>query len=69
MFVLSLPARGAWIEIVGSPEDGNTYAASLPARGAWIEIFRDILASRGTFVAPREGSVDRNQLGMELKPL
>ena len=35
---VSLPARGAWIEmqITGTTVTGN--AASLPARGAWIEI-------------------------------
>ena len=34
---VSLPARGAWIEMTG---DGWNVvcAASLPARGAWIEI-------------------------------
>ena len=34
---MSLPSRGAWIEI---PIDGfqNTVYRSLPSRGAWIEI-------------------------------
>ena len=34
---MSLPARGAWIEIFGMRMDGCHFA-SLPARGAWIEI-------------------------------
>ena len=33
----SHPARGAWIEIRPSEEDGNK-TGSHPARGAWIEI-------------------------------
>ena len=34
---MSLPARGAWIEIFGMRR-GGCHFASLPARGAWIEI-------------------------------
>ena len=34
---LSLPVRGAWIEIVYMP-DANLNYSSLPVRGAWIEI-------------------------------
>ena len=34
---MSLPVRGAWIEILASI-DGTAPAASLPVRGAWIEI-------------------------------
>jgi len=34
---LSLPARGAWIEIYGGAVSEGL-AMSLPARGAWIEI-------------------------------
>ena len=34
---MSLPARGAWIEIQDVNES-NFIAKSLPARGAWIEI-------------------------------
>ena len=37
MFLLSLPARGAWIEICSVGVDGIAQK-SLPARGAWIEI-------------------------------
>ncbi len=33
---------------------------SLPARGAWIEIIVSIWCVYSIFVAPREGSVDRN---------
>ena len=43
-FLLSLPVRGAWIEICGSRP--RTYGCpSLPVRGAWIEI-RQIFAAR-----------------------
>ena len=35
--ILSLPARGAWIEIQPRPWRGSALE-SLPARGAWIEI-------------------------------
>ncbi len=35
---LSLPVRGAWIEILLSVQPGSM-PASLPVRGAWIEIF------------------------------
>ena len=34
---MSLPVRGAWIEIVLYGDFANTYA-SLPVRGAWIEM-------------------------------
>ena len=34
---LSLPSRGAWIEIVPEPF-GQPLHWSLPSRGAWIEI-------------------------------
>ena len=54
---MSLPARGAWIEIrkqyPNSPE-----IESLPARGAWIEMARNNLELAVGVVAPREGSVD-----------
>ncbi len=35
---MSLPARGAWIEILYSETRGFTAPLSLPARGAWIEM-------------------------------
>ena len=34
---LSLPTRGAWIEILWAKNKANC-DASLPTRGAWIEI-------------------------------
>ena len=36
--VMSLPARGAWIEINGGNGIEAYLFASLPARGAWIEM-------------------------------
>ena len=37
-FALSLPVRGAWIEIIAEPLHG-VEQVSLPVRGAWIEIW------------------------------
>ena len=34
----SLPARGAWIEMVNADIEHEKSQMSLPARGAWIEI-------------------------------
>ena len=56
-FALSLPVRGAWIEICLCYER-PAITESLPVRGAWIEI---LLYSDGdpvNRVAPRAGSVD-----------
>ena len=36
---MSLPSRGAWIEIVEHGFVIGVCVASLPSRGAWIEIF------------------------------
>ena len=57
--VLSLPSRGAWIEILLNAVASLT-ARSLPSRGAWIEIsfFKQYI--RLSVVAPLAGSVDRN---------
>ena len=55
---LSLPSRGAWIEI-GVLVTCSPAAGSLPSRGAWIEIFRfcqwhkitsESLPSRGAWI-------------------
>ncbi len=40
--VVSLPLRGAWIEIISSPRTGP-HSRSLPLRGAWIEIVGDVV--------------------------
>ena len=53
----SLPARGAWIEIMKEKVIDQT-AASLPARGAWIEIQIFEQQDDAFKVAPRTGSVD-----------
>ena len=56
--LLSLPLRGAWIEI-GSPGRLSQYPPpSLPLLGAWIEISAGSLIMRRVFVAPLAGSVD-----------
>ena len=35
---MSLPVRGAWIEILEIPAVAANWYKSLPVRGAWIEI-------------------------------
>ena len=55
----SLPAWGAWIEILRSDMSRAT-GRSLPAWGAWIEIRRYMNIIGEEYVAPRMGSVDRN---------
>ena len=55
--MMSLPARGAWIEIIPGA-GGHAYKASLPARGAWIEIDKPLVCKSALMVAPRTGSVD-----------
>ena len=54
---MSLPVRGAWIEIpLYLPY--QKYGASLPVRGAWIEIIAGTDGVYDITVAPRAGSVD-----------
>ena len=55
---VSLPVRGAWIEIVHYFSGAGTTTASLPVRGAWIEIALIGATRGGGTVAPRAGSVD-----------
>ena len=54
---MSLPARGAWIEI-GALACHCLVSLSLPARGAWIEMYKQRRAIHEVNVAPRTGSVD-----------
>ena len=54
---LSLPVRGAWIEICGVLLFAS-HPRSLPVRGAWIEMSRLASAANQASVAPCEGSVD-----------
>ena len=37
-FALSLPVRGAWVEMRAKDADILMLAKSLPVRGAWVEI-------------------------------
>ena len=55
---LSLPVRGAWIEMSSVGGAITAGAASLPVRGAWIEILKYVIEHKMKFVAPRAGSVD-----------
>ena len=55
---LSLPSRGAWIEIDWSQRP-RSQPASLPSRGAWIEITEGLRnVQQVVLVAPLTGSVD-----------
>ena len=56
--LLSLPIRGAWIEIVRTPSSIALAIPSLPIRGAWIEITPVSIAASAILVAPHPGSVD-----------
>ena len=54
---LSLPVRGAWVEIA-RPAVAGIPLVSLPVRGAWVEIAKVVLqATTSETVAPRAGSV------------
>ena len=57
-FALSLPVRGAWIEIWEHVPRIYAESGSLPVRGAWIEITRFSSKLQILLVAPRAGSVD-----------
>ena len=54
---LSLPARGAWVEIFQMGLNHCVLHASLPARGAWVEIKKRAEEGEKATVAPRTGSV------------
>ena len=56
-FALSLPVRGAWIEI-RQKQQPERRRLSLPVRGAWIEILLEEATMEELLVAPRAGSVD-----------
>ena len=54
----SLPAGGAWIEIMCAVIHILSSVSSLPAGGAWIEISGRMDLIEFIEVAPRRGSVD-----------
>ena len=56
-FALSLPVRGAWVEIIPCLWGSVHFRASLPVRGAWVEIAERAVWRMGLLVAPRAGSV------------
>ena len=58
--LLSLPSRGAWIEIFAHCRS-YYQMLSLPSRGAWIEMCRLHKCEQPMKVAPLAGSVDRNR--------
>ena len=53
----SRPARGGWIEMLGSVPDYDR-VRSRPARGGWIEIFKLKPDFGSIMVPPRTGRVD-----------
>ena len=56
---MSLPVRGAWIEIEAESSEVILMFLSLPVRGAWIEMYNPQAVQRfAQSVAPRAGSVD-----------
>ena len=55
---MSLPMRGAWIEIYLYLECTKAGTTSLPMRGAWIEIYGLADSTFALNVAPHAGSVD-----------
>ena len=55
--LVSLPVRGAWVEIVMETQEFHAMAASLPVRGAWVEMRSCTMALALMSVAPRAGSV------------
>ena len=55
---MSLPVRGAWIEIFRGGACASPSVVSLPVRGAWIEMTAGAYGTETMTVAPRAGSVD-----------
>ena len=56
--LVSPPARGAWIEMIGGVLALFADAVSPPARGAWIEMSEYLPRRSARRVAPRTGGVD-----------
>ena len=56
MHCLSLPVRGAWIEILETLSISRDKDMSLPVRGAWIEISNSYLAYAVTQSLPVRGA-------------
>ena len=54
---LSLPVRGAWVEMAVVYWYDLSDSTSLPVRGAWVEMRRANLDDTISRVAPRAGSV------------
>ena len=54
---MSLPVRGAWVEIEWIGDFADDPDSSLPVRGAWVEIALIVSARCAQVVAPRAGSV------------
>lgn len=54
-FALSLPVRGAWVEIPERPDSGRS-RESLPVRGAWAEIPACIVLLKARTSLPVRGA-------------
>ena len=55
VYLLSLPVRGAWIEILNA-KSATDVAWSLPVRGAWIEILNAKSATDVAWSLPVRGA-------------
>ena len=55
--IVSLPVRGAWVEMLTAIVNWTDEGLSLPVRGAWVEIVGLRVCGKSTQVAPRAGSV------------
>mgnify|MGYP004664287679 CR=1 FL=1 len=57
LLLMSRPARGGWIEILGTSQRFSRIA-SRPARGGWIEMRIGLAILLKRWVPPRTGRVD-----------
>ena len=53
---LSLPVRGAWVEILGKIIHSASPSKSLPVRGAWVEIYVFAVSSKNAASLPVRGA-------------
>ena len=55
-FRMSLPVRGAWVEMKVRIEQVDNSMLSLPVRGAWVEISRVLILSIVSVSLPVRGA-------------
>ena len=56
VLAVSLPVRGAWVEMATCPTTGLPTVRSLPVRGAWVEMARATGPSSGGLSLPVRGA-------------